>query len=135
VLLACQVGSHLVLHLFQKGCCLLHVDAELLQLGVKGALVLIRKSFDFSVGRVLDSLIHLRRRHFDEALEGFLDVEALGARENLELFAIDDKVVLGQFAQKSLQVEAALLQEDDILVTHRFLGGHLGQDDSRPALA
>jgi len=135
VLLAGQVHSHLLLHLLQKGSGLLHVNAELRQLSVKGVLVLFCKIVDFSVGRVLDSFIHLGRRHFDETSERFLDVEALGTRENLELFTIDNEVVLGQFTQKSLQVESALLQEDDILVAHGLLGWHLGQDDSGPALA
>ena len=52
----------------------------------------------------------------------------------MELFAVDDEVKLAELAHESLEVEAALLQEDDVLVSHCLLGWHLGQKDAGPAL-
>ena len=56
------------------------------------------------------------------------------ARKKLEFFRVDDKVILTEFAEESLQVEAALLQEDDVLVAHGFLRRTLGKNDARPSL-
>ena len=56
------------------------------------------------------------------------------ARKKLEFFRVDDKVVLTELAEESLQVEAALLQEDDVLVAHGLLGRTLRQNDARPSL-
>jgi hypothetical protein len=52
----------------------------------------------------------------------------------LELLRVDHKVELGQLAQVSLEVEAALLNEHLLLVTHALLGGHLREHDARPSL-
>ena len=52
----------------------------------------------------------------------------------MEFFRVDDKVVLTKFAEESFQVEAALLQEDDVLVAHSLLWRTLGKNDARPSL-
>ena len=52
----------------------------------------------------------------------------------LELLSVDDEGVLRELAHESLQVEATLLQEDDVLVAHSLLGRAEGKDDTGPSL-
>lgn len=127
-------ASHIVLHLLKEPCRLFHEDGELVDLGGEDSLLCLVARVDVDFESRVQPFEQLARGHLDEALEASLDVETLGSSEDLELFAVDDEVVLGEFPEEALQVEAPLLQEDDVLVAHSLLRRDLGQQDSRPAL-
>ena len=57
----------------------------------------------------------------------------MGTRENLKFFPVNDKVIVGELAHESLQVEPTLLEEYDIFVAHSLFGRNLGQNDAWPA--
>ena len=133
-LLVGQVAGDIVLHLLQESLCLLEEYLEFKELGLEDVLFLLVERLDVDHSGLLEALKQLGRGHLDEALKGLLDIKALRARKNLELFAIDDEVELAELAHESLEVEAALLQEDDVLVSHCLFGRHLGQEDTGPAL-
>ena len=134
-LLAGEVTSHVVLHLLQERLSLFDEHLELEKLCVKDVSLLLVHALTIELSCVLHALNELARGHLDKPLKRLLNIEALWTRKNLELLSINNKIESAEFAEVALEIEAALLQENNILVTHGLLRWHLGKKDSRPALA
>ena len=133
-LLLGQVARHVILELRKEWLCLLDIDGELGELGVEGSPFMVLHLINLGVCSFLQSFEELRRGHLHKFSERLFNIKSLRARKKLEFFRVDDKVILTEFAEESLQVEAALLQEDDVLVAHGFLRRTLGKNDARPSL-
>ena len=133
-LLLGQVARHVIFELREERLGLLDVGGELGELSVEGSSIMISHLVNLGVCSFLQALEELRGGHLHELREGLLNVEALWAAKELELFRVDDEVVLAELAEEALQVEATLLQEDDVLVAHGLLGRALRQNDARPPL-
>jgi len=85
-------------------------------------------------GSLLYALVGLADRKFWQAFEPFLDVGALWAGERPELDRVDDIVEFRDAAEESLEVVAALLDENEVLVAEVLLGRNCRDRNAWPSL-
>jgi hypothetical protein len=85
-------------------------------------------------GSLLYALVGLADRKFWQAFEPFLDVGALWAGECPELDRVDDIVEFRDAAEESLEVVAALLDKNEVLVAEVLLGRNCRDRNAWPSL-
>jgi len=93
LLLVSEVACTVVLHLLEEDVGFLDEHLEFEKLGFNDVLLLGRQGFRVNHSRVLEALKKLAGGQLDKLAERFLNVEALRARKNLELFSINDEFV------------------------------------------
>lgn len=85
-------------------------------------------------GSLLYALVGLADRKLWQAFEPFLDVGALWAGERPKLDRVDDIVEFRDAAEESLEVVAALLDENEVLVAEVLLGRNRRDRNAWPSL-
>lgn len=129
-----EVLSKLDLQVSQEWLCLFHEEVEFNDAICE--LLTLRDIVSVLVdpGSLLDSLIGLADRKLGQTFESFFNVGAVRAGESSELDRVYDIVKLGNAAEESLEVVAALLNKDQVLIAEVLLWWNGRDRDARPSL-